>query len=59
MGYGELATVANSFPHFQPRGVLREGPCRGEYLMEPVVEMWEMETWLTAFSISSLEACSG
>jgi hypothetical protein len=90
VGSGDLAAVANSLLHLQPRGVLRVGPCRGEgavvpdgascgdvgygdlansllqsrgvlrggpcrgrvllYLMEPVVEMWDMETWLTAFS---------
>ncbi len=45
VGYGDLATVANSL--LQPRGVLRVGPCSGRellYLMEPVVEMWDMET---------------
>jgi hypothetical protein len=54
-GYGDLA---NSL--LQPRGMVRVGPCSGRellYLMEPVVEMWDMETWLTAFS--SLGACSG
>ncbi len=51
VGYGDLASVANSL--LQPRGVLWVGPCFGRellYLMEPVVEMWDMETWLTAFS---------
>ncbi len=35
------------------RGVLKVGPCRGRgllYLMEPVVEVCDMETWLTDFS---------
>jgi hypothetical protein len=55
VGYGDLA---NSL--LQSRGGLWRGWSRGRvllYLMEPVVEMWDMETWLTAFS--SPVACSG
>jgi hypothetical protein len=57
VGYGDLADSL-----LQSSGMLRVGPCRGRvllYLMEPVVEMGDMETWLQwPTDFSSLGECS-